>query len=146
MSPPEQKQSYIPLLKVLVCGINAWGAQWLGGNFTLQYIILKMTILLHKTALVNFPMATTVECFHFFFKKVLDISYQISYYSYYFHFHIKWTEDYKIVHKLEITWEAVKQELMDGKPWWIKPVKSLDYPMWNTCLAWFELLFYKLWK
>ena len=43
------------------------------------------------------------------------MSYQIFYYSYSFYFHIKWTEDYKIVHKLEITWEAVKQELMNGK-------------------------------
>ena len=31
-----------------------------GGNFTLQYTTLKMTVLLHKTALVNFLMATTV--------------------------------------------------------------------------------------
>ena len=57
----EKKQSYIPLLKVLVWGMNAWGAQWLGGNFTLQYTTLKLTVLLHKTALVNFLMATTVH-------------------------------------------------------------------------------------
>ena len=43
------------------------------------------------------------------------MSYQIFYYSYSFYFHIKWTEDYEIVHKLEITWEAVKQDLIDGK-------------------------------
>ena len=43
------------------------------------------------------------------------MSYQIFYYLYSFYFHIKWTEDYKIVNKLEITWEAVKQEIMDGK-------------------------------
>ena len=55
-----EKQSYIPLLKVPVCGMNAWGAKWLSGNFTLQYTILKMTFLLYKIALVNFPMATTV--------------------------------------------------------------------------------------
>ena len=58
--PLEQKQSYIPLLKVLMCGMNAWGAQWHGGIFILQYTSLKMVLLLHKTALVNFPMATTV--------------------------------------------------------------------------------------
>ena len=59
--PLEQKQSYIPLLKVLMCGMNAWGAQWHGGIFILQYTSLKMVLLLHKTALVNFPMATTVS-------------------------------------------------------------------------------------
>ena len=58
--PLEQKQSYIPLLKVLMCGMNAWGAQWHGGIFILQFTSLKMVLLLHKTALVNFPMATTV--------------------------------------------------------------------------------------
>ena len=31
-----------------------------GSNFTLQYTSLKMAVLLHKTALVKFPMATTV--------------------------------------------------------------------------------------
>ena len=46
--PLEQKQSYIPLLKVLVCGMNSWGSKWLGGIFTFQYTILKMTVLLHK--------------------------------------------------------------------------------------------------
>ena len=41
-------------------GINARGTQWLGGNFALQYTILKMTVLLHKIALANFQIATTV--------------------------------------------------------------------------------------
>ena len=59
--PLEQKQSYISLLKVLMCGMNAWGAQWHGGIFILQFTTLKMVLLLHKTALVNFPMATTVS-------------------------------------------------------------------------------------
>ena len=49
------------------------------------------------------------------FKKVLDLSYQIFYHSHPFYFQIKWTKDCKIVPKLEITWEAVKQEIMDGK-------------------------------
>ena len=40
--------------------MNALGSQWLGGIFTLQYTILKMTVLFHKTALLNFPMAITV--------------------------------------------------------------------------------------
>ena len=59
--PLEQKQSYIPLLKVLMCGMNAWGAQQHAGIFILWYTSLKMALLLHKTALVNFPMATTVH-------------------------------------------------------------------------------------
>ena len=40
--------------------MNALESQLLGGIFTLQYTILKMTVLLHKTALVNFPIATTL--------------------------------------------------------------------------------------
>ena len=59
--PLEQKQSYIPLLKVLMCGMNARGAQRHDGIFMLQYISLKMAVLLHKTALVNVPMATTAQ-------------------------------------------------------------------------------------
>ena len=47
-------------MKVLLCVMNAKGSQCLGGIFTLQYIILKMTVLLHKKALVIFPMATSV--------------------------------------------------------------------------------------
>ena len=58
--PLKQKQSYIPLLKVLMCCMNAWGAQWHGGIFILQFTSLKIVLLLHKTALDNFPMATTV--------------------------------------------------------------------------------------
>ena len=61
--PLEQKQSYIPLLKVLMCGVNAWGAQWHGGIFILQYTSLKLVLLHHKAALINFPMATTVFTF-----------------------------------------------------------------------------------
>ena len=64
--------------------------------------------------ILKFSVNFYVEWFNFFFKKS-DISYQIFYYSYPFYFHIKWNEDYKIVNKLEITWEAVKQEVMDGK-------------------------------
>ena len=58
--PLEQKQSYIPLLKVLMCGMNSWGAQWHGDIFISPYTSLKMVVLLHNTALVNFPMAPTV--------------------------------------------------------------------------------------
>ena len=34
--PLEQKQSYIPFLKVLMCGVNALGAQWQTGIFTVM--------------------------------------------------------------------------------------------------------------
>ena len=40
--------------------MNGWGVQWHGSIFLLQKTSLKMSVLLHKTALVNFPMATTV--------------------------------------------------------------------------------------
>ena len=78
--PLEQKQSYIPLLKVLMCGMNAWGAQWHGGIFILQFTSLKMVLLLHKTTLVNFPMATTV---------LFDFQHT---------FHITWSS-YRVIHK-----------------------------------------------
>ena len=42
-----------------MCGMNTRGAQLLGGIFTLQHTILKMTVLLHRRAPVNFPMAAT---------------------------------------------------------------------------------------
>ena len=35
--------------------------QWHSGTFVLRYTSLKMAVLLHKTALINFPMATTVN-------------------------------------------------------------------------------------
>ena len=43
-----------------MCGMNAYGAQQHAGISILLYISLKIALLLHKTALVNFPMATTV--------------------------------------------------------------------------------------
>ena len=48
-----------------MCGMNARGAQWYGGIFILQYTPLKIEVLLHKTALVNFPMAITVRITNF---------------------------------------------------------------------------------
>ena len=41
--------------------MNGLGVQWRGGIFIFQLTSLKMTVLLHKTALVNFPMGTTVK-------------------------------------------------------------------------------------
>ena len=45
----EVEQSYIPLLKALVSGINAEGAQGCGCMFRLCHTSLKMGLLLHKT-------------------------------------------------------------------------------------------------
>ena len=49
--PLDLKQSYIPHLKVLMCGINASGVQWCGCIFILHYTHQKLTLLLHKKAL-----------------------------------------------------------------------------------------------
>ena len=48
----EVEQSYIPLLKALMCGINAVGAQGCGCMFTFCHAYLKMGVLLHKMAIV----------------------------------------------------------------------------------------------
>ena len=48
----EVEQSYIPLLKALVSGINAVGAQGCGCMFRLCHTSLKMGLLLHKTEIV----------------------------------------------------------------------------------------------
>ena len=42
-------------------GINDLGVQWHNDIFILQYTPLKMAVLLHKTALVNFLISTTVQ-------------------------------------------------------------------------------------
>ena len=47
----ELKQSYIPHLKVLMCDIDASGAQWCGYVFIFCYTHLKLALLLDKTAL-----------------------------------------------------------------------------------------------
>ena len=52
----EVEQSYIPLLKDLMCGINAVGAQGSGCMFTLCHAPLKMAVLLHKEATVRFGL------------------------------------------------------------------------------------------
>ena len=57
----ELKQSYIPHLKVLMCGINASGAQWCGHISTSCYTHLKLELLLHKRVLVTFLLASTVN-------------------------------------------------------------------------------------
>ena len=46
------EQSYIPLLKALMCGIHAVEAQGRGCMFTFCHAYLKMGVLLHKKAIV----------------------------------------------------------------------------------------------
>ena len=48
----EVEQSYIPLLKALMCGIDAVEDQGCGCMFTLCHAYLKMGVLLHKMAIV----------------------------------------------------------------------------------------------
>ena len=50
--PLELEQIYIPLLKALMCGIIAVGAQGCGCMFTFCHAYLKMSVLLHKMAIV----------------------------------------------------------------------------------------------
>ena len=58
--PLEIQQSNIPLLKALMCGINAVGAQGCGCMFTFCHAYLKMGVLLHKMAIVCKRRAMTV--------------------------------------------------------------------------------------
>ena len=44
-----------------MCGIIAFGAQWCGYIFILYYTHLKLALLLHKTVLLTFLLASTVE-------------------------------------------------------------------------------------
>merc|ERR1712212_198241 len=48
----EIQQSYVPILKALMCGINAAGAQRCGCMFTFCHAYLNMGVLLHKMAIV----------------------------------------------------------------------------------------------
>ena len=58
--PLDIQQCYIPLLKALMCGINAVGAQGSGCIFTLCHAPLKMAVLLHKTEKVWDSFSETV--------------------------------------------------------------------------------------
>ena len=53
--PLKLKQSYIPH------GINALGVQWCGCIFMFCYIDLNLALLLHKTVLVTFLLASAVD-------------------------------------------------------------------------------------
>ena len=63
--PLEVEQSYIPLLKALMCGINAVGAQGSGCMFTMCHAPLKMAVLLHKTEKVWDSFSETVCICHY---------------------------------------------------------------------------------
>ena len=60
--PLDIQQSYIPLLKALMCGINAVGAQGSGCMFTFCHAPLKTALLLHKMAKVPYSFSETVYC------------------------------------------------------------------------------------
>ena len=54
-------QSYIPILKALICAINPVGAQGCGCIFTFCHAYLKMGVLLHKEASRRFIMILAVD-------------------------------------------------------------------------------------
>ena len=54
------EQSHIPLLKALMCGINAVGAQGYGCMFTFCHAPLKIAALLHKMPKVPFVLVLAV--------------------------------------------------------------------------------------
>ena len=56
-------ENTVPLLKALMCGINAVGAQGSGCMFTLCHAPLKMAVLLHKTEKVWYSFSETVFSF-----------------------------------------------------------------------------------
>ena len=62
--PLKGEQSYIPLLKALMCGINAVGAQGCGCMFTFYHASLKIAVLLHKMPKVPFVLVLAVHTYH----------------------------------------------------------------------------------
>ena len=58
--PLEKNQSYVPHLKVLVCGINSFSSQWCVCILKLSYTHLNFALLLHKQGLVATGVASTV--------------------------------------------------------------------------------------
>ena len=58
--PLEVEQSYIPVLKALKCVINAVGAQGRGCSSSLCHAHLKIGVLLHKEATVQFDLILAV--------------------------------------------------------------------------------------
>ena len=68
--PLKVEQSYIPLLKALMCGINAVGAQGCSCMSTFCHAPLKIALLLHKMANGPYSLSETVSVLkstrHFF--------------------------------------------------------------------------------
>ena len=58
--PLEVEQSYIPLLKALICGINVVGAQGCSCMSTFCHAPLKIALLLHKMANGPYSLSETV--------------------------------------------------------------------------------------
>ena len=58
--PLEIEQSYVPLLKALMCGINAIGAQGCSCMSTFCHAPLKIALLLHKRANGPYSLSETV--------------------------------------------------------------------------------------
>ena len=58
--PLEVEQSYIPLLKALMCGINVVEAQGCGCMFAFFHTPLKIAVLLHKMPKVPFVLVLAV--------------------------------------------------------------------------------------
>ena len=61
--PLEVEQSYIPLLKALICGINVVGAQGCSCMSTFCHAPLKIALLLHKMANGPYSLSETVSNF-----------------------------------------------------------------------------------
>ena len=59
--PLEVEQSYIPLLKALMCGINPVGGQGCGCMSTFCHAPLKIALLLHKMANDQHSFSATVH-------------------------------------------------------------------------------------
>ena len=59
--PLEVEQSYIPLLKALMCGINPVGGQGCGCMSTFCHASLKIALLLHKMANGPYLLSETVN-------------------------------------------------------------------------------------
>ena len=58
--PLEMEQNYVPLLKALMCGINAGGAQGCACMLTFCHAPLKIAVLLHKMPKVPFVLVLAV--------------------------------------------------------------------------------------
>ena len=61
--PLEVEQSYIPLLKALICGINVVGAQGCSCMSTFCHAPLKIALLLHKMANGPYSFSETVAVY-----------------------------------------------------------------------------------